>query len=457
MDDILHEPQAYRSPHRQRRSHPSGSSSLGSAGNKGTVEHRLLDHAAAPHESALAHLADVTEYDPDPSEFMEDEFDDSLLAEHTSWLSKNAPLLMWSLLCIVMTVGQVVSLVKLGLRVPKFSYFITAFGAVCFNVPFAIYCYANHFLYKTITPSMRAWNLKGWLFLIGLFSALNGVLIVFANPHVKGDTQTLLLQSNIPVVILFSIVFLGAKFQWNHYMSAVMVIGGVVISLVPDFEDSSKFQSHVGWVFAFFCGSIPGVLSYIVQQHVFTKQEMDIGYLMFTSNVFQTISLVFLSPLNLIHGFGEVSSFRQLLTHFRDGTRCIFAGEHVLDDEGHPFNCENTLWIFLSFVMFYALSNFATAALVKYGNATYSILVSIASTITADVCFTFHFIMGDQTHSLSTFDLVALFVVLSGVVMYRLRTDIPKYPDESFEDYHSVPHSSADCLDGEEEFVDVAL
>ena len=48
--------------------------------------------------------------------------------------------------------------------------------------------------------------------------------------------------------MIFGFIFLKMRFRWNHYLSALLVIGGVLIKMSPDLADSN---APVGWIMLF--------------------------------------------------------------------------------------------------------------------------------------------------------------------------------------------------------------
>lgn len=143
---------------------------------------------------------------------------------------------------------------------------------------------------------------------------------------------------------------------------------------------------------------------------------MDIGYLMAWSNLAQWLWLLVLAPLNLIPTFGTVTTVPDLIKQYLDSMKCFLGTE----TSGITEHCDEAWYLFSIFVFFYCVANFAMAALVKYGNATFSILTSISSSIIAVVAFSLHFVMGQDTQQVTVYDWVALVVVLLGVVLYRI-------------------------------------
>lgn len=338
-----------------------------------------------------------------------------------SWLSRNRVVLAWSAFAILSNVAQIVTLYKIGQRAPTYSFTILTASCFLFNVPFLLYAYGRHALYNTITPSMTTASVKGKMFVIGAFLALNGVMILSANPHVNGPLQTILLQSAVPVIMLTSIVCIGARYSLLQYVAALLVIAGVVVTLVPDIRDHELTGAEAKWIVIFFLGSVPAAFNLVGQEWLYKQlnHKLDIAYFMAWTNIFQGVALLFLWPLDLIPGFGSTTSVRDFGEHFYHGLRCFY-GEQAPDlAEG---SC-HLIWVNeLAFVVAYVCANIASSGLTKYSTAAFSILVSVTSTILANIAFSLRFIMKSHTSSLNGWDVAGLAIVVVGTIMYRLFT-----------------------------------
>ncbi len=206
-----------------------------------------------------------------------------------------------------------------------------------------------------------------------------------------------------------SVVFLRSRYSWNQYVGASVVMAGVLCSLGPDIR-AGQLTGSFGWALIFLLASIPAALNTIYQEYAFRERSvlMDIGYLMAWSNLGQWISLLLMAPFDAIDGFGtSPGSLANIWTHYKDGFLCVFTGDQSAEQTAMLAECDAGTWqIFMLFVLFYVSANFANAANVKYGNATFSILISIASTVLADFAFSQTWLMGDAAKPLTVYNYV---------------------------------------------------
>lgn len=154
----------------------------------------------------------------------------------------------------------------------------------------------------------------------------------------------------------------------------------------------------------------------------------------------QWISLILMAPFDAIKGFGTVGSVNEIWAQYRAGLQCFFQGTNTLSED--TADCQDMWQLFMLFVMFYVTANFANAANVKYGNATFSILISIASTVLADFAFSqtyaatyassihissfsrvlmscVSWLMGSDAKALTPYNYAALVIIIAGTLMFR--------------------------------------
>ena len=65
--------------------------------------------------------------------------------------------------------------------------------------------------YAKIAAEAKTWKYKKAFMLIGLLNGINGVLIIFSNPHVPGVTQSVLSQAVIPLTLGLSVLILRMR------------------------------------------------------------------------------------------------------------------------------------------------------------------------------------------------------------------------------------------------------
>lgn len=358
----------------------------------------------------------------------------------SSILSKLRVAVLAVLLIVVQTL-QVVSFKKAGYSYRPYPYMILIIVAAAFVPLFAIAagiisCRTGGFL-----PEITSCKFKMHYSIVGLFNALNGILIIFSNPHVTGVLQSILAQAVIPFTLLLSIIWLRTRFKAYQYVGAFIVICGVGVSLIPTFEptpnttlsdsgssgqsttalvftddsdDTDSTSSLIIWAIIFTMGQLPQALCSIYQEKVFvgTSAKVSVVYMLVWASLSQIVVLVLAFPINLIPWFGAMT-IEEAGAYLKNASDCLVAAE------GTPAVCSQAA-LDLSFcILTMLLTNLVQAYLVKYSSAVLSVFVITLVTPVSAFAFTFQFLMGDDVESVNMLELVALAVLMVGILIYR--------------------------------------
>ena len=121
-------------------------------------------------------------------------------------------------LCCVRRMGW--SMTPMLCRSQANEYFVVFFCSVLFNVAFWPMALLEAWRGK-VTLNMLLFRGHYKLVLIGLFDALNGILVVYASSldRVPGPLQAILVQTFIPFSLLFSFLILRKTYSWLQIVS----------------------------------------------------------------------------------------------------------------------------------------------------------------------------------------------------------------------------------------------
>lgn len=352
------------------------------------------------------------------------EINDPALPGPSKWTCKRIllaiPVLLSSVGLVAFSVLQQVSFKRLGYSLGPYPYFILltvsfAFVPIFFAVLWYIHCRSGGFL-----PEITHWKFKVHFFIIGLMNALNGVFVIFSNPHVPGVLQAIIGQAMIPMVMSLAFFFLRSRFSLFQILGALVIIGGLITDMVPSLfldNDAHGPPTSVFWTLMFFVGQIPNAIGSVYQEWAFAKAPLNVVYMLAWSNLGQFIFLVILAPLNFIPVFGGITP-ETFVDNFKNAALCT--GNAL---PGNP-ECSNA-----GLMLFFAmgtmlLSGVFQSLLVKYGSASLYVVVSTLITPLAALAFTFSFLMGDHTEKMSPFSWGALAILVVGVMMYRFADKI---------------------------------
>ena len=92
---------------------------------------------------------------------------------------------------------------------------------------------------SAISPEQRAIPMKTWIVIGGLDSLAGIMQILTINIIQNGTLVVLLSQTAIPISMVGSKLWLGAKYTPAHYIGVIIVMAGLLVVLLPRFLKKS--------------------------------------------------------------------------------------------------------------------------------------------------------------------------------------------------------------------------
>lgn len=174
-------------------------------------------------------------------------------------------------------------------------YFVLLFCSMLFTIIFGV---ATIVQWKTgrLSKGSLPYAITGRghtkLLLIGLFDALNGLMVVYASLpwHVPSAFQPLLLQATIPFNLALTLVVLRRRrYSLPQLFGAALVVGGIMLSLGNDIaHPTGEFISGQWWIAVLVGACIPGVLMNIVEEGIFDDlPSMSISLILAVESFYQ--------------------------------------------------------------------------------------------------------------------------------------------------------------------------
>jgi len=318
--------------------------------------------------------------------------------------------------------------------------------AYCF-LYFGIFSVRRYGLF-IITDDQVAYvfTLKGLkLIVMGLMDALGFVIGIFAARKLSGFLLTLLPQAIIPMSMVVAWIVLRTKFHWGQILGAAMLVGGLVVSLVPDLEGGTGNQGATTaiWAVIYFFSSLPNAISFVLKELVFTeKPNMDIFVVNSFDSFWQLIFSILLFPLVLIPGFSSVS-FNNISDYIPHGASCLIGFTPTSADD-----CNGEPWIMMMYVSVNLSWNISLLLLLKKGGAVLTFIGAAISLPLSHLAFAINWpILGSE--KLNWEDGLALVIVLLGLIVYRYFSIVQKKKLEAAAVAKTVTIQAADD-DGEE-------
>jgi drug/metabolite transporter (DMT)-like permease len=335
---------------------------------------------------------------------------------------------------IVVYIGVVLGMVGQYVALPLFigsfdnsagAYFILCWLGCLFNAVFWSLTLVR-LKQGVITKDMLQYTKsRHWLFILqGFFNAINGVLIVYSSPlkRTPGSLQAILSSVASPFTVLFSKFILKKKYNSNQMIGVFLNIMGIVVSLIPIFNNPELGETNFIWPLMFVVGQIPIVFLNILEEKVFEEfPKYDSIFMIAWVSFYQIISFLLLFWVDIIPGFGISSDLNDWAHKFEAGFTCFF-NPWGTDIDKCSF-CFLTGAIFAVSYCFYSIFG---AELMKYASANTTAVVSSMCPVL--VVFFWISFPGlnkwadgkDYTGLDIICDVVALPIIVMGIAVYRI-------------------------------------
>jgi hypothetical protein len=136
------------------------------------------------------------------------------------------------------------------------------------------------------------------------------------------------------------------------------------------------------------------------------------------STLWQTLSTFASFPLDAIPHFGTADSITDVFHRQAEAFQCL-AG-HIDVTACPSCDCPSAAFNVSMLILCYVLGSFFSLGVVKYGNATFGVVVGTVATPLTEFVFASRLLMGDQVETMSPYNYGALVALLIGVVLYRI-------------------------------------
>jgi len=293
-----------------------------------------------------------------------------------------------------------------------------------------------------ITPEMKAFP-KYKFAIMGLFDTLFNLLSTFPISHLGSDLSNVLSQSVLPINMVGSMIFLRTRYRKVHYVGAILVIYGVCVQLLPDFDN---FSAQVFWIAMMVVSQIPAAASNVYKEIGLKGAELDIWYANAWIGVFQflwgiatvwTVNIkAFMSP----HAAVPWDKFFDYISNAND----CFLGHVVKDISSgveHTYCDKSPVKIFVFFIIFNITYNQLMLYTFAAGSSSLFVTASAVRLPLVALLCTSGFLAGDAKQSFTVYDGFALFILVMAIVLYYSE------PEEIVTDSSSDTSSEEGLLD----------
>lgn len=167
------------------------------------------------------------------------------------------------------------------------GYFVVSFASLSFVIVFGFVLLCSDFICPNYLVKTE-WSYRRLMLLVGSFQGVSAMFIVFSSSGNRTPPylQAILGNFSIPVTLILRFLFLNKIPTRRKFLSAIAVVLGLFICLIPTFSSQIDPQgtSHLGgatgvgrvlWPLAFMLGFGIAAFAYIVEEKVVKMQGSD--------------------------------------------------------------------------------------------------------------------------------------------------------------------------------------
>eukprot|EP01130_Rhizamoeba_saxonica_P000714 TRINITY_DN10645_c0_g1_i1.p1 TRINITY_DN10645_c0_g1~~TRINITY_DN10645_c0_g1_i1.p1 ORF type:complete len:391 (-),score=10.44 TRINITY_DN10645_c0_g1_i1:97-1104(-) len=293
--------------------------------------------------------------------------------------------------------------------------------------------------FGTVTKRDRTFPLYRFA-IIAIFSVANNLLTALPGPYVDGPLQVILQRALLPFTMVGSYIVLKTRYQWNHYLGVLILLGGVLLEVWEKLTDIT-IENHTFWICLFFCASIPKAASFILKEKWIKASGVNILYFQGWDSIFEIFAGVLLFPTIFIpYPNQNHVNITQASSYIVDGVLC-FCG---VDSEYSSGNCDFTIAVYLFFLVMNLIKILSALLLIKYISAAVSAVASTCVVPVSSILYLIPYIAGEAAViKISWFTVFSIFFVCLGMLVYRIKAEKSDYRVKSLlneveEDYVKV-------------------
>ena len=311
---------------------------------------------------------------------------------------------------------------------------------------------------KQITPQQRAVPMKIFV-VMGLLDSAAAIMVVFASTYLDGTLLILLSQSAIPISMGISKAMLSETYKPLQYLGALVVSGGIAVVLAPRLghttpSSSSGESSGAGelvsdntvwldatpppaehttvdgsktllWSIVMILSCVPMTLSSVYKEMVLGKTGFDPIYLNGWIAFWQFLfSIPIAIPAAMVSD--PPVEPHMLLRNLFDGLDCYTGHNSITtsyrqthpDFENFDIDSCGDAPVFVSlYLVFNVVYNILIILILKFGSANILWLAMTIMVPLGSMTFALPFVPGGAP--LKWTDVLGLFIILGGLVLYR--------------------------------------
>lgn len=343
---------------------------------------------------------------------------------------------------VLIAVFNVISNVLMNVTLPVYAGTMETVGSDIFVLLFITCCIITVVFtlltlfvrYSKIDSSatLRPTSSYKILFMMGLFTAMNGILVVYASPPDRTPPylQGILQSSVIPFTVLLRLVILRKGISKVRTICTSIVLVGIFITIEPqiwgidsDAGDTggkpASTAARILWPLCFLLGFLPVGLMNVFCEKELQKEEGQSFSFITWGQYFQTIVMVCFFWVDFVPGFGASSSGSDFFKRLSRGLHCSFSTESSCRNLG------GKAWLFYTG---YTFGNLFQFLLIQYAEgAVFAVIVqALVSPIAALFWNLFRynpdtdvFEYNPTMNTTTVYTFCGLLLIFPGVILYN--------------------------------------
>lgn len=280
---------------------------------------------------------------------------------------------------------------------------------------------------------------------MGFYDSVAGIMQAFAVNYISNSSTIVLVQqSAIPISMVISKITLKAEYTLAQYWGAFIVLFGIFLVLLPTFFTTSTKSLPVAdqnpyelwWIFLMMISCVPMCLSSVYKEQALGEAEINIVYLNGWVAVFQSL---FAIPLCIPSATVIGLPLNKIMDNMYGGMLCV-AGINSLESDV----CGMAPIYVSIYLAFNVVFNFLIVVILKHGSANILWMASTIIVPLSNVAFSLKFMPGNKP--LKMMDIVGLFVIMAGLIIYRFMTPLVEFVNSALGRKQDLEESEIEAM-----------
>ncbi|ETW03085.1 hypothetical protein H310_05512 [Aphanomyces invadans] len=259
--------------------------------------------------------------------------------------------------------------------------------------------------------------------IMGLFDTLYNLLTAFPTPHIGGNMSNALNQLNLPFNMILSAILLSTRYKRSHYMGAVLVLYGALVTMIPVFRNevaANMPDPSMFWILFYIIGLLPAAGSNVYKEVGLKDVDLDIWYANAWISTYQILwGALTIWTIQLPAFSDPPVSWQDFPNYISQAHNCFIGNPATFNGKELP--CNNGVFVtFMWYILFNCVYNQIMLYVFKEGSSVLFVVSSAVCLPLTDILYMVPFIAGPKaSQTFTIYDGFALFVLIMGMLVYH--------------------------------------